>query len=458
MPVLVGDNVRVSEIPRSSIARTAKLVGLPLGHAGRAALGVGKRVGGRPAEVVAAELQQRTAEQLFSVLGQLKGGAMKFGQAMSVMEAAMPEEMVAPYRATLTKLQESGPPMGADRVHAILAEELGPRWASTKLVEFEDVPAASASIGQVHRAVWRDGRDVAVKIQYPGAGQALLSDLNQIARVARMAGSWVPGVDVKPIMDELRARMSEELDYHLEATNQRHFARAFRDDDDVLVPDVLVDSPQVLVSEWVEGMPLARIIREGTSEERDEAASLYLEFLLRAPNRARMLHADPHPGNFRITDDGRLGVMDFGAVNRLPDGLPSAMGRLLTAALAGDAEEVERGLRTEGFIRRGVEIDPEALLEYLGPLVEPILHEEFTFTREWLRSAANHVQDPRRPQFLVGMKLNLPPEYLLIHRVWLGGLGVLSQIGGTVPLREMICAYLPGIDESRLPPDPSDAP
>jgi predicted unusual protein kinase regulating ubiquinone biosynthesis (AarF/ABC1/UbiB family) len=455
--VLVGENGRVSEIPRSSIARTAKLVGLPLGHAGRAALGVGKRVGGKPAEVVAAELQARTAEQLFSVLGQLKGGAMKFGQAMSVMEAAMPEELVAPYRATLTRLQESGPPMGADRVHAILATELGPRWASTKLVEFDDVPAASASIGQVHRGVWRDGREVAVKIQYPGAAKALLSDLTQISRVARVAGSWVPGIDVKPIMDELRARMSEELDYHLEAQNQRHFARAFRGDDDVLVPDVLVDTSQVLVSEWVEGTPLAQIIREGSDAERDEAASLYLEFLLRGPNRARLLHADPHPGNFRVTDDGRLGVLDFGAVNRLPDGLPVAMGTLLTAALAGDAEEVALGLRAEGFIRPGVEVDPEGLLEYLAPLVEPILHEEFTFNREWIRAAANQIQDPRRPQFLIGLKLNLPPEYLLIHRVWLGGIGVLSQIGGTVPLRDMICAYLPGIDESRLPPDPTTA-
>ncbi|HET7761028.1 MAG TPA: AarF/ABC1/UbiB kinase family protein [Phycicoccus sp.] len=447
----------MSEIPRSSIARTAKLVGLPLGHAGRAALGVGKRVGGKPAEVVAAELQARTAEQLFSVLGQLKGGAMKFGQAMSVMEAAMPEELVAPYRATLTRLQESGPPMGADRVHAILGTELGPRWASTKLVEFDDVPAASASIGQVHRGVWRDGREVAVKIQYPGAAKALLSDLTQISRVARVAGSWVPGIDVKPIMDELRARMSEELDYHLEAQNQRHFARAFRGDEDVLVPDVLVDTSQVLVSEWVEGTPLAQIIREGSDAERDEAASLYLEFLLRGPNRARLLHADPHPGNFRVTDDGRLGVLDFGAVNRLPDGLPVAMGRLLTAALAGDAEEVARGLRAEGFIRPGVEVDPEGLLEYLAPLVEPILHEEFTFNREWMRAAATQIQDPRRPQFLIGLKLNLPPEYLLIHRVWLGGIGVLSQIGGTVPLRDMICAYLPGIDESRLPPDPATA-
>jgi len=190
--VLVSHNGRVTDIPRGSLARTAKLVGLPLGHAGRAALGVGKRVGGRPAEAVAAELQARTAEQLFSVLGQLKGGAMKFGQALSVMEAAMPEELAGPYRATLTKLQESGPPMGADRVHQILARELGPRWASTKLVEFDDVPAASASIGQVHKGVWRDGREVAVKIQYPGAAEALMSDLNQLSRFARMAGSWLP--------------------------------------------------------------------------------------------------------------------------------------------------------------------------------------------------------------------------------------------------------------------------
>ncbi len=449
-----GENGRVTDIPRSSIARTAKLVGLPLGHAGRAALGMGKRVGGRPAEVVAAELQTRTAEQLFAVLGQLKGGAMKFGQALSVMEAAMPEELAGPYRATLTRLQESGPPMGGDRVHEILARELGPRWATTKLVEFDDVPAAAASIGQVHKAVWRDGREVAVKIQYPGAAAALMSDLNQLSRVARLAGSWVPGVDVKPIMDELKARMSEELDYHLEARHQRYFAQAFRDDDDVLVPDVLVDSRHVLVTEWIDGRPLSRIITDGTQEERDEAATLYLEFLLRAPNRARLLHADPHPGNFRVTADGRLGVLDFGAVNRLPAGLPASLGRVLTEALAGDGEALEAVLRSEGFIRRGVDIDPQVLLEFLTPLVEPLIHEEFTPTRAWLRGAAAQIQDPRRPQFLIGLKLNLPPEYLLIHRVWLGGIGVLSQIGGTVPLREMVCAYLPGLDESRLPPPP----
>src|SRR6478736_3187301 len=187
----------MTDLPRRAVGRSVRLASLPVGFAGRSALAFGKRVGGRPAEAVAAELQARTAEQLFAVLGQLKGGAMKFGQALSVMEAAMPEELAGPYRATLTKLQESGPPMGADRVHEILARELGPRWASTKLVDFDDVPAASASIGQVHKAVWRDGREVAVKIQYPGAAEALKADLSQISRLAPLVGMVLPGMEIK---------------------------------------------------------------------------------------------------------------------------------------------------------------------------------------------------------------------------------------------------------------------
>lgn len=442
----------MSDIPRRSLARTAKLVGLPLGHAGRAAVGLGRRVGGAPAEAVAAELQARTAEQLFAVLGELKGGAMKFGQALSVMEAAMPEELAGPYRATLTKLQEAAPPMAVERVHAILAEQLGPRWRTAKFRSFEDRPVAAASIGQVHRAVWRDGRDVAVKIQYPGAGAALLSDINQISRVARLAGAWIPGIAMGPILDEVKARMSEELDYDLEASHQKAFARAFRGDDEVFVPEVLAHSPQVIVSDWVEGRPLSQVISDGTPAERDHAATLYLEFLLRGPNRARLLHADPHPGNFRVTPDGRLGVLDFGAVNRLPDGMPSAMGEIITRTLAGDAAGLGEVLRRAEFIRPGVEVADEALLRYLESFVDPLRHETFTFSRSWLRSVSATIQDPRRDDFLVGLRFNLPPDYMLIHRVWLGSIGVLCQIGGTVPMREMIFAHVPGIDEDAIPP------
>ena len=442
----------MSDIPRRSVARTARLVSLPLGYAGRTAVGLGKRVGGRPAELVAAELQARTAEQLFRVLGELKGGAMKFGQAMSVMEAALPEELASPYRATLTKLQEAAPPMPAETVHRILADQLGPRWRTAKFRSFEDTPAAAASIGQVHRAVWRDGREVAVKVQYPGAGPALLSDLRQIALVARVATSWIPGLEVKPITDELMSRMSEELDYTLEASSQRTFAKAFRGDKRVVVPDVLAQSDTVIVSEWLDGVPLSAIIRSGTAEQRNAASDLYLRFLLDAPGRAGLLHADPHPGNFRITPDGRLGVLDYGAVNHLPGGLPRAMGELLSCALAGDAAALAEGLRREGFIRDSMDIDPEILLDYLSPFIDPLRHEDFTFSRAWLRGIAQQVNDVRKPSFLVGMKLNLPPAYLLIHRVFLGGLGVLCQVGGTVRARDVVVELLPGIDPTRLPP------
>src|SRR4051812_20386126 len=339
----------MTEIPRRAAARTARLAALPLGLAGRAALGLGKRVTGMAAEVVSADVQRRTAEHLFSVLGQLKGGAMKMGQALSVFEAALPEELAGPYRAALTKLQEAAPPLPAASVHKVLAESLGPQWRDL-FQEFDDKPAAAASIGQVHRAVWSDGRAVAVKVQYPGAGAALLADLNQIGRMSRLVGMLVPGLDAKPLVAELKARVAEELDYVLEGRNQDAFATAYADDPDILVPAVVHAADQVLVTEWVDGTPLSRIITSGTRVQRNRAGLLLARFLFGGPARAGLLHADPHPGNFRLLDDGRLVVLDFGAVNRLPDGLPPTIGPLLRKAIEGDAQAVLDGLREQGFI------------------------------------------------------------------------------------------------------------
>ena len=448
----LGDNGGVNDVPRRTARRTAKLASLPLGVAGRSAVGLGKRVAGRPAEAVAAELQARTAEQLFAVLGELKGGAMKFGQAMSVMEAALPEEWVEPYRASLTKLQEAAPPLPPGRVHAVLAEELGAQWRTEHFREFDDIPAAAASIGQVHKATWHDGRTVAVKIQYPGAREALLSDLNQISRVARVAAGWVPGLDIKPVMAELRSRMGEELDYLLEAEHQRTFAAAFAGDPDFAIPEVLMATGKVIVTEWLPGVPLARIIAEGDEDTRSAAAQLFLEFLLAGPVRAGQLHADPHPGNFRITPDGRLGVLDFGAVNRLPNGMPPEIGRLLTLALAHDADALVVGLRELGFIKDNIEVEPADLLDYLLMFMEPLTHERYRYDRTWLRSITARIKDVRRPEWTVGMKLNLPPDYLLIHRTYLGGIGVLCQIGGEVDTREALAAYLPNFDLDAVPP------
>ncbi len=439
----------MTDLPRRAVTRTAKLATLPLGLAGRTAIGLGKRVGGRPAEVVAAEVQARTAEQLFKVLGELKGGAMKFGQALSVFEAAMPEELAGPYRATLTKLQDAAPPMPAATVHKVLATELGPRWRRS-FIAFDDSPSAAASIGQVHRATWKDGREVAVKVQYPGAKEALLSDLSQISRVGRMAAGWIPGLDIKPILAELRARVSEELDYTLEAQSQQQFATAFDGDEVFAVPHVVRSSEHMVVSEWLDGVPLSRLINDGDKPSRDLGARRYLEFLLAGPARAGLLHADPHPGNFRLMEDGRFGVLDFGAVKRLPDGMPPQIGSLLTLALAGDAAGVVDGLREEGFIKSSIEVDPEGLLTYLSPFLEPARHTSWTFSRSWMRQLFGHINDPRRPQWSIGLKLNLPPEYLLIHRVWLGGIAVLCQIEGEVEVLEVLAQWLPGFDVEAL--------
>jgi predicted unusual protein kinase regulating ubiquinone biosynthesis (AarF/ABC1/UbiB family) len=438
----------VTDLPRRALARSARLASLPVGFAGRTAIGFGKRVGGKPAEVVAAEVQSRTAEQLFKVLGELKGGAMKFGQAMSIFEAALPEELAAPYRATLTKLQDAAPPMPAASVHKVLAEQLGVRWRR-KFAEFDDKPAAAASIGQVHKAVLKDGRTVAVKVQYPGAGEALISDLNQVSRVARVAAGWIPGLDLKPILAELKARVVEELDYTAEAESQQAFSVAFADSEDFAIPPVVASTERVIVSEWLDGLPLSRVIRDGTPEQRDVAARRYLEFLLLGPAYCGLLHADPHPGNFRLTPDGRFGVLDFGAVKRLPDGMPPEIGRLLTLALQDDAEAVVAGLREEGFIKSTIQVDPRGLLDYLAPFLEPAHTETFRFSRAWLQELFAHINDPRRPSWSMGMKLNLPPEYLLIHRVWLGGIGVLCQIGGEVPVLEVLADHLPEF----VPPD-----
>lgn len=450
----------MTELPRKAAARTARLAALPLGYAGRQAMGFGKRLGGKSADAVLVDVQQRTAEQLFRTLGELKGGAMKFGQALSVLESVLPEEVAAPYREHLTALQDSAPPMPTSTVREQLTTHLGDDWRD-RLVWLDGAPTAAASIGQVHRGRWRDlgtdeqgERDVAVKVQYPGAGEALMSDLRQLSRVARGMAPVFPGLDIKPLVAELQARAADELDYHLEAEAQSAYAEAFADHPDIVVPDVVSVGEQVLVTEWMESPhSLAHVIREGTQEERDHYGELFVRFLFEGPKRTGMLHADPHPGNFRIlpADDGspgRLGVLDFGAVARLEEGgMPEATGRLMRIALDADEESLVAGLRAEGFIKEQIEVDPRQVLEYLAPFVEPAAQDRFTFTRDWMREQFERVNDPRSEAFTLAMKLNLPTSYLLIHRTWLGAIGLLSQLNATAPFREIMEESLPGFAE-----------
>ena len=445
----------MSDLPRHAFTRSARLARLPAGYAGRTALGTGKRLGGRPADLVNLEIQERTAAQVFRVLGELKGGAMKLGQALSVFEAALPPEIAGPYRATLTRLQESAPPLPAGTMHKVLAGDMGEQWRAS-FAEFDDQPAAAASIGQVHRAVWSDGRQVAVKIQYPGAGRALISDVNQLSRFARLFSALMPGLEVKPLLAELRDRVAEELDYRLEAAAQEAFAAAYAGDPDVCVPRVVCVSDHVLVTEWLDGTPLATIIAGGTAAQRNRAGTMIIRFLFSGPARVGLLHADPHPGNFRLLADGRLGVLDFGAVDRLPDGFPPIFGAVLRLMHeGGDLARLEDELRSHGYLRDGVSVDLTALRAFLAPLAEPSRAESFRFSREWLRTETMQVSALRSSSVL--RRLNLPPSYLPIHRVLASGLGVLCQLECEVPFRAEVLRWMPGYADTAKPAPPATA-
>jgi predicted unusual protein kinase regulating ubiquinone biosynthesis (AarF/ABC1/UbiB family) len=261
----------------------------------------------------------------------------------------------------------------------------------------------------------------------------------------------VPGIDIKPLIAEMQARLAEELDYRLEGEAQQAFAEEFADDPWFTVPRVVANTDKVLVSEWVDSKAsLARLIAEGTQEERNHYGELYVRFLFAGPARVGMLHADPHPGNFRIlpTVDGSLGglgIVDFGAVARLPEkSLPDTIGSLIRIAMYDDYADVLEGLRAEGFVKPRITIDPEELRDYLSPFIEPALPERFAFSRAWMREQFQRIQDPRQPGSTLALRLNLPPSYLLIHRTWIGSIGVLCQLEAELPFRAILEEALPG--------------
>lgn len=435
----------MAEITRGSAKRTAKLAGLPLGIAGRAAAGWGKRMVGADRDEVNAQLQAKAAAQLFEVLGELKGGAMKLGQAMSVMEAAVPPEFAGPYREALAKLQNEAPPMPTAKVHRVLDQQLGTGWRA-RFTEFDDAAAASASIGQVHHGVWADGREVAVKVQYPGADEALRADLKSLGRLSAVLRPLTPGADVKALVEELTNRTEAELDYRYEATNQRKFAKAFDGDAKVLVPKVVASAPKVIVSEWVRGTPLRTVISSGTQDERDRAAALLTEFEISSPARVGLLHGDPHPGNFMFAEDGRLIALDFGAVAELPNGIPPAVGRVLRLARDEDYDALIPLLRSEGFIPPRLNISPQEIRDYLAPYVDPLRTPNFHFTRSWLLRAATVASDVRGDQFQTGRKLALPPHYVMLFRVLMGLVGICSQMEANAPYRDIVEHWTPELE------------
>ncbi|MHC9292975.1 ABC1 kinase family protein [Mycobacterium sp. LTG2003] len=462
----------MAEVPRRTLSRGAKLAGLSLGAAGRAVVGWGQRLGGADADLIRQQWSSRSAEQIFAVLGELKGGAMKFGQAMSIYEAAIPEQYAEPYRHALTRLQAEAPPISATRVHRVLAAQLGTRWRA-RFGEFDDVPVAAASIGQVHRAVWHDGRPVAVKVQYPGADTALMSDLRQLGRFSRLAEPLFPGLAVQEVIEELSARMAEELDYRHEADIQRAFAAAFAEDAQFVVPRVVASAPKVLVSEWVTGQPFSELISDGDQATKNHAARLLFEFCGASMSRLGLLHADPHAGNYQLTPDGRLAVVDFGAVATVHKSALVFLDDIRLAELAKSVQladipdpelqalvlsELAKALNAVGFSDSDTEVKPEDVMSYFGPFTEPLLAQRFQFSRRWLRDVAPRVPGlASGPDFLGGAVLTIPPEHALMFRTIAGILAVACQLEAEVALRDIVTRWYPDFENPKIPTDIADA-
>jgi predicted unusual protein kinase regulating ubiquinone biosynthesis (AarF/ABC1/UbiB family) len=403
---------------------------------------LGRSVKVRTHRMTSTQARQATADDTRRTLGHLKGGALKAGQLLSTVETLFPQDPDGSWRSALTALQQDNPGLPFADVEPVLREDLGPAWR-TQFAAFDEVPVAAASIGQVHRATLLDGTAAAVKIQYPGIGEVMASDVRALSLALRATSVVARGMAMPPLVAELRTRLGEELDYEQEAAAQNRFAEAYSGDPEVVVPRALHATRRVMVSEWLDGVPFAELALAGTQEQRDRAGQLYQRFFLVSPTRVGLLHTDPHPGNFRLAGD-RLGVLDFGSVLHTPDGLPETFGRLIAGMLVGDSAAVAARLRADGFIRPGKDLEVDKLAGYLAPFTEPARHETFHYSREWLRSTFGTINDPRNPDFAVALQMNMPAEQLFTHRVWLGLVGVLAGLEATVAVRSELVRYLPG--------------
>ena len=297
---------------------------------------------------------------------------------------------------------------------------------------------ASASIGQVHKAVWADGREVAVKIQYPGADEALRADLKTMQRMVSVLKQLSPGADVQGVVDELIERTEMELDYRLEADNQRAFAKAYEGDPDFVVPRVVASAPKVVIQEWIEGIPLSQIIREGTQEQRDLMATrLFVLLQRRADAVSEMVHGDAHPGNFMLMPDNKMGVIDFGAVAPMPGGWPVELGQMLRYAVDKNYDKLLPTMEKVGFIQKGQQVSTREIDDMLKQYVEPLQVPVFHYTRKWLQRMTTLDLDKAAGQIRAARQMDIPPKLAIPMRVIASIVAISCQLDAHVPVRRI---------------------
>jgi predicted unusual protein kinase regulating ubiquinone biosynthesis (AarF/ABC1/UbiB family) len=420
------------KIPTTRVGRTAKIGGLAAGQAirqaGTRAANVARSPEGR--EIALERRQLEAAEQIVAALGTMKGAAMKVGQVMSFLDVGLvPEEYREEFQRKLAALRDAAPTVSFKEMRRVIEEELEDPLNEV-FDEFDEEPIAAASIGQVYRARLHDGRRVAVKVQYPGVAAAVRADMQNLGLILRLAKRIAPGMDPKAIGEEIRDRIEEELDYELEAQNQRALARIFRGHPFIVVPEVVtsLSRERVLVTEYVHGTGFEEL-KGYPQEERDRIGEILFRFYFGCLYRHHQFSGDPHPGNSMLLEDGRMAFFDFGLFKRMPPGSVELEIAVLRAVIEGDADTVMRMGAETGLFPEPDKFSPERVLEHFRAATSWYTHDEYVeLTPEWATQVLIDMSDPRSEYFGQMRHENAPPDHIFGRRMEVLTLAVIAQL------------------------------
>ncbi len=399
---------------------------------------------GSPAERRAeldAQFAIRTAEDVAKELGEMKGVLMKAGQLVSFIFEALPDDA----QAALATLQADAAPMAPSLAAGVVESELG-QSPERVFLDWSDLPVAAASIGQVHRAVTHDGRDVAVKVQYPGVHEAIESDLDAAEVMYGMfSAMMLKGLDAKGLVDELRDRMREELDYRLEARNLQEFSSLFAGHPWVRIPGLVAElsTENLLTTEWVDGLSFDEFRRTASDDTKKRAGEVIWRFAQHAVNRHGAFNGDPHPGNYKFHHDGSVTFLDFGLVKRWSPGEWELLRPSLDAIIVHrDADLLVSAMEHSGFLPIGHGLDAGLVYDYVSSPYQPYLTDEFTFTRQWMIDTIAKIFDVQGPHARVIESLNMPASFVILDRVVWGVSAILGKLEVGGPFRSMLLEYV----------------